>query len=164
MYTVNKLNWLFAKSSQYNWGIIELQQSICFVNSHDLDLKITFAVAALHICNLLTFILYQLVTADFLLTRSTRLHVLYKNVLLKIFAKFTGNQLPQSLFYSNFLSKETTVLVISCEIVRIFSENLSHRTPLGDSFWLDCKSLIISIEGDEPLMKLSSEKFICHEL
>ena len=115
---------------------------------------------ALHICNLLTFILYQLVTADFLLTRSTRLHVLYKNVLLKIFAKFTENQLRQSLFYSNFLSKETTVLVISCEIVRIFSENLSHRTPLGDSFWLDCKSLIISIEGDEQLMKLSSEKLV----
>lgn len=135
-----------------------------FVNSHDLDLKISFAAAALHICNLLTFILYQLVTADFLLTRSTRLHVLYKNVLLKIFAKFTGNQLRQSLFYSNFLSKETTVLVISCEIVRIFSEILSYRTPLGDSFWLECKSLIISIEGDEHLMTLSSEKFICHKL
>ena len=49
---------------------------------------------------------------------------------LKMFVKFTGKHLCESLF----IKKETLVQVFSCEFCEIFIEHLVHRTrPVADS-------------------------------
>ena len=54
--------------------------------------------------------------------RSSRPEVFSKKGVLRIFAKFTGKHLCQSLF----LNKETLAEVFSCDFCKIFS----YRTPL----------------------------------
>ena len=48
----------------------------------------------------------------------------------KNFTKFTGKHLCSSLFYNNFIKKETLAQVFFCEFCEIFKNNFSDKTPL----------------------------------
>ena len=70
--------------------------------------------------------------------RSSHPEVFCKKSVLKNFAKFTGKQLCQSLFFNkvagqacNFVKKETLVQVFSCEFCEIFRNTFFYRTPLA---------------------------------
>ena len=45
------------------------------------------------------------------------------------FTKLTGKHLCQSLFFNNFIKKETLAQVLSCEFCEIFRNTFFYRTP-----------------------------------
>ena len=53
---------------------------------------------------------------------------------LENFAKFTGKHLCQSLFFNNFIKKETLAQMFSCEFCEIFKNTFFKRTPLVAAF------------------------------
>ena len=53
---------------------------------------------------------------------------------LENFAKFTGKYLCQSLFFNNFIKKETLAQMFSCEFCEIFKNTFFKRTPLVAAF------------------------------
>ena len=53
---------------------------------------------------------------------------------LENFAKFTGKHLCQSLFFNNFIKKETLAQMFSCEFYEIFKNTFFKRTPLVAAF------------------------------
>ena len=67
--------------------------------------------------------------------RSTRPEVFCKKGFLRNFAKFTGKNLCQSLFFNkvagacNFIKKETLAQVSSCEFCEISKNTFCYRTP-----------------------------------
>ena len=68
--------------------------------------------------------------------RSTRPEVFCKKSILGNFAKFTGKQLCQSLFFNkvagqacNFIKKETLAQAFSFEFCEISKNTFSYRTP-----------------------------------
>ena len=63
--------------------------------------------------------------------RGSRLEALCRKGVLRNFAKFTGNNLCQSLFFNKVadLKKETLAQVFSCEFCEIFKDTFFWRTP-----------------------------------
>ena len=52
-----------------------------------------------------------------------------KKVFLKIFAKFTGKHLCQSLFFNKVNKKEALAQMFPCKIYEISKKTFSYRTP-----------------------------------
>ena len=76
--------------------------------------------------------------------------VFCKKVVLRNFAKFTGNQLCQNLFFNrpeacNFIEKETLAQVFSCEFCEFFQNTFSWGTPLvaASESRFECKQTIL---------------------
>ena len=67
--------------------------------------------------------------------RSSRPEVFCKKCVLKNFAKFTGKQLYQNLFFNkvalkkNFIKKEALAQVFSCEFCEISKNSFPYRKP-----------------------------------
>ena len=74
--------------------------------------------------------------ANIRMKRSSHPEVFCKKVVLRNFAKFTGKDLCQSLFFNkvasletcNFIKKETSAQVFSCEFCEISKNTFLHRT------------------------------------
>ena len=64
------------------------------------------------------------------LCRSSRPEVLCKKGVLKNSIKSTGKDLCQSLFFNNFIKKETQAQVFLCEFYEFFRNTYFYRTPL----------------------------------
>ena len=86
----------------------------------------------------------------FLICRRRRPQVLYKVVVFKNFAKFTGKYLPWSLFVGRSL-KPTILLKKRLRTggkLQNFEEHLFHRTAVGDCFRIyqkfNCRKVSVS--------------------
>ena len=72
-------------------------------------------------------------------TRSSLPEVFCRKGVLRNFAKFTGKQLCQSLFFNKVaglrpVKKETLTQVFPCKFCETFKEHLFYKTPLGECF------------------------------
>ena len=94
----------------------------------------------------LTFSLILFITTkatnSYEIVRSSHPEVFCKKSVLRIFPKFTGKHLCQSLFFNKaaglrpatLLKKETLAQVFSCEFCKIPKNNFSYSTPLVAAF------------------------------
>ena len=64
------------------------------------------------------------------MNRSSRPEVFCKKGVLRNFTKFTGKHLRQSLFFNNFIKKETLAQAFSCEFCGISKNTFFCRIRL----------------------------------
>ena len=64
------------------------------------------------------------------MNRSSRPEVFCKKGVLRNFTKFTGKHLRQSLFFNNFIKKETLAQAFSCEFCEISKNTFFCRIRL----------------------------------
>ena len=65
----------------------------------------------------------------FSISRSSHPEAFCKKCVLRIFAKFTGKHLCQSLFFNKVADQKTKAQVFSCEFCEISQNTFSYRTP-----------------------------------
>ena len=81
---------------------------------------------------------------------SSRSHMFFKIVVLKIFANFTGKHLNWSLFLTKFFTnfiKITPTQVFSCAMCKIFKNTFFYRAPpVAASVKRDSNTGVLSVE------------------